>query len=113
MIFIHPRSCDGVLIDSIDAVDHSWRRWAREYGLDPDEVMGYVHGRPSRESVAHFVPGPRFEASLRRIDAYELEDAHEIRELPGARALLEALPAEVREIVAWKAAWKLLFNEEP
>ena len=28
------------------------------------------------------------------------------------RAVLDSLPAEVREIVAYKAAWKLLFNED-
>lgn len=34
------------------------------------------------------------------------------RKVDMQRAVLDSLPASVREIVAYKAAWKLLFNEE-
>jgi hypothetical protein len=34
------------------------------------------------------------------------------RKVAMQRAVLGSLPASVREIVAYKAAWKLLFNED-
>lgn len=34
------------------------------------------------------------------------------KKVAAQRAVLDSLPAEAREIVAYKAAWKLLFNEE-
>jgi beta-phosphoglucomutase-like phosphatase (HAD superfamily) len=31
--------CDGVLVDSDASVERAWRRWTREYGLPPHEVL--------------------------------------------------------------------------
>ena len=47
---------DGVLIDSTPAVTRVWRQWAREHGLDPEEVVARVHGRPSLATVREYLP---------------------------------------------------------
>ena len=38
---------DGTLIDSIGAVERSWLTWATEYGLAPEQLLGF-HGVPQR-----------------------------------------------------------------
>jgi mannitol-1-/sugar-/sorbitol-6-phosphatase len=84
--------CDGVLVDSDDSVRRSWGRWALHYGLEPDEVTPLVHGRRSVDTVNLLIaPDLRAEA-VRTIDAFELEDARDVRGVAGARALVTSLP---------------------
>lgn len=83
---------DGVLVDSEKTVARSWSRWARHYGLDPDEVAPLVHGRRSVDTVRMLIaPALRSEA-VQLIDRYELEDAAEVRGVGGAVALVRSLP---------------------
>jgi sugar-phosphatase len=84
---------DGVLVDSLASVDRAWRRWAAEVGVDADEVMADVHGRPSRDTVAAFVPPEAIPGAVRRIDEIELADADGVTALPGAAELLASIPA--------------------
>ncbi len=85
--------CDGVLVDSDATVDATWRRWARDYGVDPEQLLATVHGRRSEDTVGAWVPAEQAAAALERIDRYEVEDAATVRALPGAQALLAAMPA--------------------
>jgi sugar-phosphatase len=84
--------CDGVLVDSDAAVHRSWSRWARRYGLDPDAVTAVVHGRRSADTVAALLDPERRDGALAAIDRFEVEDAAGTPAIPGARALLTALP---------------------
>jgi mannitol-1-/sugar-/sorbitol-6-phosphatase len=85
--------CDGVLVDSDASVITAWTRWARDLGLDPDELIATVHGRRSADTVAAWVAAAdRQAAELARIDRYEVEDAAEVTAIPGAADLLAALP---------------------
>lgn len=84
--------CDGVLVDSDSAVTDAWSRWAEEQGLVAAEVMAVVHGRRSRDTVASFVAEADRETALALIDRYEVEAAHDVRALPGARELLLSCP---------------------
>src|ERR1051325_6591840 len=36
---------DGVLVDSLDCVEDSWRRWAKRHGLDWTQVHAVLPGR--------------------------------------------------------------------
>lgn len=92
--------CDGVLVDSDDAVVAAWSRWAREEGLSVDEVLAVVHGRRSADTVAFFLPDPeRQAAALTRIDRYEVEAASEVTTIAGAGELLAAFPAGAWAVV--------------
>src|SRR5438874_13389473 len=42
---------DGVLVDSIQAVERVWVAWARENDLDPALVIEHAHGRRTIETV--------------------------------------------------------------
>ena len=85
---------DGVLIDSTPAVTRVWRQWAKEHGLNPDEVVAHVHGRPSLATVRHYLPNADHAAENREIERREREDTEGIVTLPGARELLRGLPAD-------------------
>lgn len=84
---------DGTLINSIEAVERSWREWARLEGVDLSEI-GNFHGTPSRQIVAKLVPPERAERSAALIDSLELADTDGVVILPGSVAALEALLGE-------------------
>jgi sugar-phosphatase len=84
--------CDGVLVDSDETVARSWGRWARRYGLDPDEVTPLVHGRRSADTVALLIAAESRREAVQTIDAYELEDARDVRSVAGAPALVASVP---------------------
>jgi mannitol-1-/sugar-/sorbitol-6-phosphatase len=83
---------DGVLVDSDSSVVLSWSRWARRRGLDPELVMGLVHGRRSADTVALLVAEAERADALAMIDRFEVEDAATVTACPGAGELLATLP---------------------
>ena len=84
---------DGVLIDSTPAVTRVWSKWARAHGFDPEEVVAHAHGRPSIATVREYLPNADHEAENRIVERSEIEDLEGVVPLPGARELLESLPA--------------------
>jgi mannitol-1-/sugar-/sorbitol-6-phosphatase len=85
---------DGVLIDSTAAVEASWRAFASWYDLSADDVLTRVHGRRSRDVIAHYadrLPVSRDEAFARYIDACVREFA-DVEVLAGAAELISSLP---------------------
>lgn len=83
---------DGVLIDSTPAVTRVWAGWAREHGLDPDEVVYRAHGRPSIETIRELLPEADDELENREVERREIADLDGIVPLPGALHLLSTLP---------------------
>jgi mannitol-1-/sugar-/sorbitol-6-phosphatase len=90
---------DGVLADSTPAVARVWTYWAVKHGFDPDEVVHKAHGRPSITTVREYLPEGDAEAENREIEQREIEDVGDIKALPGAVELLQALPSERWTIV--------------
>jgi sugar-phosphatase len=86
--------CDGVLVDSDASVAEAWTTWALEYDLSPAEVADAVHGRRACDSVdALLGAGTRRAATaLERINQLELDSAATVTPVPGAAALIEAIP---------------------
>jgi sugar-phosphatase len=85
--------CDGVLVDSDDAVIGAWSAWAVAYGFDPAAVTEVCHGQPARATVAAFLAPDDVATGIAVIDRLELELAQGVRALPGARDLLASLPS--------------------
>jgi mannitol-1-/sugar-/sorbitol-6-phosphatase len=90
---------DGVLINSTPAVARVWRRWALEYGFNPEEVIARAHGRPSLTTVSEYLPNADHEAENREVERREIEDLEGVVPLPGALELLASLPPECWTIV--------------
>ncbi len=88
---------DGTLISSIEATDHAWAAWAREFGpragFDPESVH-VGHGQPALTSVRRHVPAELETEALDRINELELSEVAGIAPLPGVCRLLSALPPD-------------------
>lgn len=84
---------DGVLVDSAECVEKTWREWARRHHLDPDRVIALAHGRRAIETVRLIAPELSADAELAELAASEATTAEGVCEITGARELLERLPA--------------------
>ena len=85
---------DGTLVDSDAAVERSWRAWAREYGVDEDEVLAVMPGHPAADTAARMRPdldGPAVEAAARAQLEREYHDLADVVAAPGALDLIAAL----------------------
>ncbi|MFF9279377.1 HAD-IA family hydrolase [Streptomyces griseosporeus] len=88
---------DGTLVSSLASVQRCWTRWAREYGITPEEFARVpLHGRPAAEIVADLLPAEVVPEAVARVEQLEVEDVPGggVELLPGTRAFLDALPAE-------------------
>jgi sugar-phosphatase len=90
---------DGVLVDSRECVERTWRQWAAERGLDPDLVLREAHGRRTFETIARVAPHLDVAAEGARIAASENGETRGIYEIAGARELLASLPPRAWAIV--------------
>jgi sugar-phosphatase len=90
---------DGVLVDSRECVERTWRQWAAERGLDPELVLREAHGRRTFETIARVAPQLDAAVEGARIAASESGETRGIYEIAGARELLASLPARSWAIV--------------
>lgn len=85
---------DGTLVDSLPVVERAWTQWANRHGVDPQEVLDFIHGKQAITSLRHFMPGAS-EADIQHehdlLEQVEAQDTDGVRALPGAAALLERL----------------------
>lgn len=88
---------DGTLVDSLPVVERSWQFWAESYGVDPQAVLDFIHGKQAITTLRHFMPGKseaEIQAEFLRLEQIEANDLDGIRALPGAIALLQHLDAQ-------------------
>jgi sugar-phosphatase len=90
---------DGVLVSSIDSVIRCWRRWAEHYEIPGATTLQTPHGMRAVEIIKMLKPELDVAEGLRLIEEMEMKDVADLKVLPGARALLESLPAERWAIV--------------
>ena len=84
---------DGTLVDTTVAVERTWRAWAAQYGVDPDAVLRVCHGRRTIETILQFAPAgidPVAETAV--VEEQMTRDTDGVVPVPGAKALLEAIP---------------------
>lgn len=83
---------DGVLVDSTKSVDRQWRRWAREQGIDPNQVAAIAHGVRTIEVIRRLAPHLSAEQETEKLEAREAADHDGVDVMPGAAALLRSIP---------------------
>jgi sugar-phosphatase len=83
---------DGVLVNSAECVERTWRTWAARHGLDPETVIAAAHGRRTIETVQMVAPELSALEEVASLEANEAMTTEGIHEIPGARELLERLP---------------------
>jgi HAD superfamily hydrolase (TIGR01509 family) len=90
---------DGVLVDSLASIERTWREFAVRHGLDPDTVVAAGHGRRSIDLIRLVAPHLDAELEAARVEREEIEQTPGLQPLPGARALVESVPAEQFAVV--------------
>jgi sugar-phosphatase len=88
---------DGTLIDSLAVVDRAWGSWAERNGLDVEQVLQVIHGRPARESLTELLVGAdaqKIDQEFAWLERYEAENTKGVYALPGAIALLNQLNSQ-------------------
>jgi mannitol-1-/sugar-/sorbitol-6-phosphatase len=75
---------DGVLVDSVRAVERAWRRWAGDHGLAVQDVLAVIHGRTAREVIGMLTPHLDVAAELPRVARYETDGSEGMTVMPGA-----------------------------
>jgi sugar-phosphatase len=93
---------DGTLLDSTAAIEAGWRGFAVRWGLDPEEVIGTIHGRRATDVIGLYAS--RLPISHRQAVAYHRENngigPSDIVALPGALDLLESTPSDRLVVVS-------------
>jgi sugar-phosphatase len=83
---------DGVLVDSAERVEKTWREWAARHRLDAEMVIAAAHGRRTVETVALVAPHLSVDDELRGLETSEATNSDGIYEIAGAQDLLQSLP---------------------
>ncbi|TVU61211.1 HAD-IA family hydrolase [Paenarthrobacter nitroguajacolicus] len=91
---------DGTLVDSTAIVEQVWSEFASRYGLDIEEILRTSHGVRSGDTVRRYAPaGADVVALTAELDAMERTRTDGVIALPGAAALLQALPDDAIALV--------------
>ena len=90
---------DGVLVDSAECVERTWRSWSTRHGLNADEVIAVAHGRRTIETVQKVAPHLDAPNEVVELEAREALTSDGVYEIEGARDLLGRLPANRWAIV--------------
>jgi sugar-phosphatase len=90
---------DGVLVDSAECIERTWRGWAARHRLDPERVISAAHGRRTRETIQLVAPELAADAEVASLEANEAMTAEGVHEIEGARELLAGLPRDSWAIV--------------
>lgn len=81
-------------MNSAECVERTWRNWAARHRIDPEKVLAYAHGRRTIETVQLVAPELSVDAELATLEHTEAMTSEGVYEIPGARELLEMLPAD-------------------
>jgi HAD superfamily hydrolase (TIGR01509 family) len=90
---------DGVLVDSGPTIEDTWRSFAARQGLEAEHVIAKSHGRRTADLIRLVAPHLDAETEAAHIQREEIERSPGLRPLPGARELIESVPANRFAIV--------------
>ena len=62
---------DGVLVNSAELVERTWRNWANRHSLDPEIVIAAAHGRRTLETVQLVAPALSADAEVASLETNE------------------------------------------
>jgi len=97
---------DGTLVDTTATIFLHWSRWAARHGLDIHSIMECSHGLRSLEAVKLVAPHLDAATEAAYMEAQEAGDTTGTQAMPGAAALLAALPLD-RWNIATSGSWAI------
>lgn len=84
---------DGTIVSSIANAERHWGAWAERHGLDVDAFLPTIHGVQTVETIRRLgLPGVDPVVEAAKITAAEMDDLTGVEAIPGAAAMLAALP---------------------
>jgi len=83
---------DGVLVDSTRSFERQWRAWAREQGINGDQVANVSHGVRAIEVIRAVAPHLDAEIEVRKLESREANDRNGVAVMPGAIDLVRSIP---------------------
>jgi mannitol-1-/sugar-/sorbitol-6-phosphatase len=90
---------DGVLVDSAECVERTWRAWSSRHGLNAEDVIAVAHGRRTIETVRKVAPHLDAPSEVVALEEREAMTSEGIYEIEGALDLLARIPQERWAIV--------------
>ena len=90
---------DGTLIDSNDALEVTWQRWAAERGVAFEHIRRVHHGRLPAETISIVAPHLDAAAEARLIYAEQDAITEGIHPIAGANDFFRSVPAHRAAIV--------------
>lgn len=91
---------DGTVLNSLEATQRVWARWAARHGLDAPSVVRAAHGQRAVDSLLRLnIPGMDVRAEAAEVTRMELEDVEGVRAIAGVREFLGSLPERTWAIV--------------
>jgi sugar-phosphatase len=82
---------DGTIVDSTAIVERAWGWWADRHGIPLQEVLRFSHGRPTLDTMLHFLGERDHTAELAEMLLYEEQMTEGITSVPGAVDALNAV----------------------
>lgn len=90
---------DGTLIDSAFRVQRLWLEWGKRKGIDPQSIMGVMHGRRAGETIRIVAPHLSVEDELAVLEDDEITDMAGVTSYPSTQTLLSRLSSQQWAIV--------------
>lgn len=81
---------DGTIVDSTAIVERAWGWWAKRHGIALEDVLRFSHGRPTADTMEHFLPGQDHGAELAEMLLFEEQVTDGIVPVPGAVEAVDA-----------------------
>ena len=90
---------DGTLVDSAFRVQRLWLEWGKRHGIDPQSIMGVMHGRRAGETIQIVAPHLSVNDELAILEDDEITDMGGVKPYASAQVLLSQLSAKQWAIV--------------
>jgi sugar-phosphatase len=95
---------DGTLVDSTRIVERAWLWWAERHKIPLDAILAFSHGRPTADTMEHFLPNRDHTAELDEMARFEETQLEGIFAVPGAVQVVRTLQNHPWAIVT--SAWR-------
>src|SRR5580698_6081674 len=97
---------DGTLVDSTQVVELAWRGWAMRHNIPLEDVLLFSHGRPTIDTLEHFLPGRDHSEELEELAHFEETQTEGILAVAGAVEVLHTLQKQNRPWAIVTSAWR-------
>ena len=100
---------DGVLVNSAECVERTWRAWAAKHGLELEKVMAMAHGRRTIETIKMVAPGLSADAEAASLESREEMTSEGVYKIDADRSAARSISPRSRKPLA---KWSIRSSRE-